>query len=60
MSDKTPGLPSEWGVLLDDLGSVDIYKVREQADAARHYAGYTAPLVRVDYTVVDPGSGGAS
>jgi hypothetical protein len=52
---ETPSFPPRWAVLLDDAGSMDVYEVREQAEAMRHYADHVAPLVRVDYTIVDAG-----
>lgn len=49
-----PVLAPRWGVVLDERGSMDLYEVREQAEAERHYDDETLPLVRIDYTYVDP------
>lgn len=48
--------PPCWGVVLDDLGSMDVYEERSQAEAMRHYEDGVCPLVRIDYTLVDAGS----
>ena len=45
-------LRTEWGVLLDDLGSTDVHASRDQAEAARHLADGDLPLVRVETWVV--------
>lgn len=47
---------TEWGVVLDDLGSTDTYEERSQAEAARYYMGGHSPLARIDTVIVDPGS----
>lgn len=48
--DAAPAAPlrTEWGVLLDDLGSVDEYDSRYQAEAARHLADGDLRLVRIE------------
>ena len=51
------GWDPQWGVVLDDQGSMDVYAVREQAEAERRsYVDGILPLVRIDYTYVDRGS----
>lgn len=49
-----PVLTSRWGVVLDERGSMDVYETRERAEAERHYDDETLPLVRIDYTYIDP------
>lgn len=45
-----------WGVLHDELWSMDVYDSRDQAEAARRsYADGVLPLVRVTEEVVDVG-----
>lgn len=45
-----------WGVLHDELWSMDVYDSRDQAEAARRsYEGSVLPLVRVTEEVVDVG-----
>lgn len=46
-----------WGVLHDELWSMDVYDSRDQAEAARrsYYADGVLPLVRVTEEVVDVG-----
>ena len=52
--DAAPAVPlrTEWGVLLDDLGSTDVHASRDQAEAARHLADGDLPLVRIETWVV--------
>lgn len=45
-----------WGVLQDELWSMDVFESREQAESARRsFADGVLPLVQVTEEVVDPG-----
>ena len=48
-------LKPQWGIVLDDLGSMDTYNDRAEAEAAYEAADGACPLVRIDCTVLWPG-----
>lgn len=49
-------LGSDWGVLLDALGTMDVYHTREEAEKHTAWSEGVNPLVRIDYTIVDFGT----